>query len=182
VVHFTGKGGGVVRRLLDLGREFSIVAVALIVFVMSASVAMYLMLHQPVVRAPSVVGKPLPEAERMAEQVGLKLQVRSMVPDERAPAQIVIEQWPPPGMSVKRGQPLRVSVSVGPRSSASASSSGVLEQKTASDETPMSEPLGAEPAPTPPPSPAEERSASVAPEPKVPDVPSDLPSPRRPER
>jgi len=145
------------RRGLNLWGEWAIVAGALVVFIASASVAMYLMLRQPIVRAPALVGKPLAEAERLAEQAGLRLQVKATVYDERSPAQAVLEQWPPPGMSVKRGQPLRVTVSVGSRSVTSSPDSN---PGAAAGES--SAPGGALPQAeqAPPRAPFEERSSS----------------------
>ncbi len=157
------------RQLLNLGRELSIIAGALLVFVMSASVAMYLMLRQPAVRTPALVGKPLSEAERMAEQAGLKLQVRNTLYDERHPAQVIIEQWPPPGMSVRRGQPLRVNVSLGPRPSDRTPLPEAAEREAigSGEPPPLREAERGRPHPLPSP-PTEERGE-----------PS---SPRRPER
>lgn len=105
------------RRLLDVGRDLSLVAGALVVFALSASVTMYLMMRQSVVRTPALVGTPLAEARRWAERAGLTLEVKSTLHDDRYPAGVIIEQWPPSGMTVKLGQPLRVSVSLGPRPS-----------------------------------------------------------------
>jgi len=171
------------RRLLSLGRELSIIASALVVFVLSASVAMYLVLRQPVVRTPALVGKPLSEAERMAEHAGLRLQVRNTLYDERYPAQVIIEQWPPPGMSVKRGQPLRVNVSLGPRPSGKASVSEASERKSVGSGEPRVSPEaeGARSRPWTP-SPAEERPSSAAGEPKERGESSEPSSLRRPER
>jgi len=169
------------QRLLSLGRELSIIAGALIVFVMSASVAMYLVLRQPVVRTPALVGRPLSEAERMAEQAGLKLQVRNTLYDERYPAQVIIEQWPPPGMSVKRGQPLRVNVSLGPRSSGRAPVPEAAERKAVGSGEPSTL-LGGGPSHPSPPPPTQERPSSAAREPKARGEPSEPLSPRRPER
>ncbi len=119
MLHFTGAEGAM-RRLREVGRDVSIGVGACVVFALSAAATMYVTMHQPVVRAPAVVGRPLPEATQLAERAGLTLQVKSTVHDERYPAQVVIGQWPPSGMSVKRGQALRVTVSLGPRLSASA--------------------------------------------------------------
>ncbi|GBC78362.1 hypothetical protein HRbin08_01851 [bacterium HR08] len=102
------------RRLLNVGRHLALVAGALVVFALSASVTMYLMMRQPIVRTPALVGTPLAEARRWAERAGLTLEVKSTLHDDRYPAGVIVEQWPPSGMAVKRGQPLRVSVSLGP--------------------------------------------------------------------
>ncbi len=117
------------RRLGEVGRDVSIVVGACGVFALSAAATMYVMMHQPVVRAPTLVGRPLPEAMQLAERAGLRLQVKSTVHDERYPAQVVIGQWPPSGMSVKRGQSLRVTVSLGPRLSGSSSLSSAAERR-----------------------------------------------------
>ncbi|MCS7156694.1 MAG: PASTA domain-containing protein [Blastocatellia bacterium] len=175
------------RRLLNLGRELSIVVSALVVFVLSASVAMYLVLRQPVVQTPALVGKPLSEAERMAERTGLKLQVKGTVYDERYPAQFIVEQWPPPGMSVKRGQPLRVNVSLGPRPSDRAPSPEAMERKApGSGERSSSEPASleageAQPHASSPPL-TEERPPFASPELKARGEPSEPSPQRRPER
>jgi len=117
------------KRLLEAGRDFSIFVGALALFALSAAVTMYVKMHQPIVRAPALVGRPLPEAVQLAERAGLVLQVKSTVHDERYPAQVVIGQWPPSGMSVKRGQSLRVTVSLGPRLSGSSSSPSAAERR-----------------------------------------------------
>lgn len=84
------------------------------VFVTSAAVALYLAMYQPTVTVPNVVGQKLGPAQQRARQAGLHLEVKSTIHTTQ-PANTIVKQWPPAGMTAKRGQPLRVQVSIGPR-------------------------------------------------------------------
>ncbi len=103
------------KRLRDIGRDLFVALAVLAVGAGSMWGTMYVMMRQPVVRMPTLVGLPLPQAERVAQRAGVKVRVKDTVYDARYPAQVVIEQWPPPGMTIKRGQSSRVIVSRGPR-------------------------------------------------------------------
>lgn len=84
-------------------------------FVLSTSVAIYLAMRQPQVKTPQLIGMSLPQAQEMARRHGLELQVKNRRYDDRYPADAVVDQWPPSGMTIKRGQAVRVVLSQGKR-------------------------------------------------------------------
>ncbi|HXF82760.1 MAG TPA: PASTA domain-containing protein, partial [bacterium] len=71
-------------------------------------------LFVPEVEVPSLVGRPLPLAQRLAETSGVSLTVRERVYSTTAPAEAILSQDQPPGKRVKRGRVISVVVSLGP--------------------------------------------------------------------
>ncbi len=65
------------------------------------------------VPAPALVGIPLIEAERLAEEAGLGVRVDTERPDPEHPAGDVIRQSPCAGVDTKRGRTIAVVVSAG---------------------------------------------------------------------
>lgn len=136
-------------------------------FVFSTSVAIYLAMHQPQVKAPSLIGLPLPQAQEMTRRLGLELQVKSRRHDDRYPADTVLDQWPPSGMTIKRGQALRVVLNQGPRSAETVLAP--VETQPMPSGTPTSTPaMTPPPAKTAAPSPPTMTPAPVATEPRPP--------------
>jgi hypothetical protein len=111
-----------------------------IIFALSTSTAIYLAMWQRDVQTPTLIGKPLDQARQLADQAGLKLHEKNSLYDDRVPAKAVIEQWPHAGLTIKRGQSIRVNVSLGPR--------------PAKSEPAPPKPAQEEPRPAPKPSPA----------------------------
>ncbi|MBI3951827.1 MAG: PASTA domain-containing protein [Acidobacteria bacterium] len=85
-----------------------------LVFILSASAMLYVAMHKPTATVPNVTGQRLSEAEEMAYQAGLELEVKGRVHHNTLAANTVVEQLPRAGTTVKRGQALRVKVSLGP--------------------------------------------------------------------
>jgi beta-lactam-binding protein with PASTA domain len=85
-----------------------------LVFILSTAIMLYAAMHKPTVTVPNVVGRQLGQAQGIAHEAGLDMEVKGRVYNNSAEADTVVEQWPRPGMMVKKGQTLRVSVSLGP--------------------------------------------------------------------
>ena len=97
----------VVKRLL-------IVALLGSVFSVSAFVVMYFSLRGRTVDVPSVVGKTEGDARESLDDYGLKMVIKSRIYSESMAPNLVTDQYPPPGTTVKTGQMVRVSLSLGP--------------------------------------------------------------------
>jgi beta-lactam-binding protein with PASTA domain/predicted Ser/Thr protein kinase len=67
----------------------------------------------PEVEMPALVGRPLPEAEQMAREARLVLDVTDRVNSATVPANVVISQDQPPGKRLKQGRRVGVVVSLG---------------------------------------------------------------------
>ena len=65
------------------------------------------------VAAPDLVGRPLAEAQRVLAELELNLRVTDERPDPTHPGGRVVRQSPEPGVDVKRGRTVAVSVSSG---------------------------------------------------------------------
>jgi len=103
------------EKILEITRNLLLLMALGAIFALSAAGAIYLAMRQSQVATPDLVGKPLQQAGEIAEKAGLKLHVKNSLYDDRYPPNTVSEQWPQAGMTVKRGQSLRVNVSLGPR-------------------------------------------------------------------
>ncbi|HXF04241.1 MAG TPA: PASTA domain-containing protein [Blastocatellia bacterium] len=131
-------------------------------FVLSTSVAIYLAMRQPQVKTPQLIGMSLPQAQEMARRLGLELQVKNRRYDDRYPPDAVVDQWPPPGMTIKRGQAMRVVLSQGKRPGPAEAVVAPVEAK------PLPEPAAetAPPAPVVRPAPAAPAEPAVVTETK----------------
>lgn len=105
------QAGRVVRSLKQVAFVLSLGGL----FVLSTSVAIYLAMRQPQVKTPQLIGMSLPQAQEIARRLDLELQVKNRRYDDRYPAGAVVDQWPPSGMTIKRGQAVRVVLSQGQR-------------------------------------------------------------------
>lgn len=65
------------------------------------------------VAAPDLIGRPLVESQRVLADLGLNLRVTDERPDPTYPGGRVIRQSPEPGVDIKRGRTMTVSVSSG---------------------------------------------------------------------
>lgn len=89
------------------------VALLAIVFGLSAAGVMYFALRGRTVEVPNVVGKSESEAASELDDYGLRMQVKSRVHHDKIPPNIVSDQYPAAGATVKTGQLVRVSLSLG---------------------------------------------------------------------
>jgi serine/threonine-protein kinase len=97
-----------VRRLLTMG-------ILVAAFFLSAAGVAYLALRGRTVQVPDVIGKTESQAESVLSDSGLRMDVRSHTRHDKIPANAVSDQSPAPGTTVKTGQLVRVSVSLGPQ-------------------------------------------------------------------
>lgn len=65
------------------------------------------------VAAPDLIGRPLAEAQRVLSEARLSLRVTDERPDPTYPGGRVVRQTPEPGVDIKRGRTVTVSVSSG---------------------------------------------------------------------
>lgn len=72
-------------------------------------------LNVPEVEMPELVGRTLPQAELIARQAGLTLEVTERAYDASAPQDTVVAQEQPAGRRLKRGRVVGVTVSLGAR-------------------------------------------------------------------
>jgi len=98
----------------QVAQDVSLLGILGLIFVLSASLTLYVTMHQSVVTVPNLVGKSAAEAQQLAQEAGLELKVKNQVRSDQFPANTVIEQWPRAGMTIKQGQSVRVNVSLGP--------------------------------------------------------------------
>jgi beta-lactam-binding protein with PASTA domain len=96
------------------GRAFLILATLGLVFAMGVAAMLYVAMHKPTVTVPNVAGQRLSQAQEMTREAGLELEVRGRTYNDILAADTVVDQWPRAGMTVKRGQALRVNLSMGP--------------------------------------------------------------------
>jgi eukaryotic-like serine/threonine-protein kinase len=96
----------IVRRFLTMG-------ILVAVFFLSAVGVSYLALRGRTVQVPDVIGKTESQAESVLSDSGLRMDVRSRTHHDKIPANAVSDQSPSPGTTVKTGQLVRVSVSLG---------------------------------------------------------------------
>lgn len=100
------------RRVLSAG------SAVLAGIVCAALVANYIVMpiivkRGDLVAAPDLIGRPLAEAQRVLAELGLNLRVTDERPDPTYPGGRVVRQSPEPGVDVKRGRTVTVSVSSG---------------------------------------------------------------------
>ncbi len=96
-----------------ISRRIGMVIVLALAFFMSAIVTIYTLFRSGDTQVPNVVGRSQTEAQKLAEQAGLrvKIQLRN---DTSVPANSVIETRPGPNSSVKKDSVLTIVVSSGP--------------------------------------------------------------------
>lgn len=89
------------------------VIVLALAFFLSAVVTIYTLFRSGDTQVPNVIGKTEVEAQRLAEQAGLRVKVQRRN-DAAVPANSVIETRPGPNSSVKKDSVLTLVVSTGP--------------------------------------------------------------------
>ncbi|HVF89572.1 MAG TPA: PASTA domain-containing protein [Blastocatellia bacterium] len=96
-----------------ISRRLGMVVVLALAFFLSALITMYTLFRSGDTRVPNVVGKSEAEAQKMAEQAGLKVKIQKRA-DASVPENVVIETRPGPNSSVKKDSGLTIVVSSGP--------------------------------------------------------------------
>jgi hypothetical protein len=84
-----------------------------VAFFVSAGLMVYLSLRSKEVKVPDLIGKAEGDAERLLGTEGLRLKVRNRTTDEKVQANLISEQLPNAGVTVKAGQVVNVTVSTG---------------------------------------------------------------------
>lgn len=82
-------------------------------FSLSAGLVMYFAMRGHEVAVPNVVGQSEVEATEAIEALGLRVRVRNSAPNAKVPAGAVSEQSPLAGTTVKTGQIVGVTLSLG---------------------------------------------------------------------
>jgi beta-lactam-binding protein with PASTA domain len=101
-------------RIIQLAKQLSLTAVLATVFVLSLALLLYARMHQSAVVVPRLIGKPMNQAGQLARTAGLTIKIKNQIRHDQYAPNTVVEQWPRPGMTIKRGQSVRVNVSTGP--------------------------------------------------------------------
>ncbi|HYP29102.1 MAG TPA: PASTA domain-containing protein [Blastocatellia bacterium] len=96
-----------------ISRRLGMVVVLALAFFLSALITMYTLFRSGDTRVPNVVGKSEAEAQKMAEEAGLKVKIQKRA-DAAVPENTVIETRPGPNSSVKKDSGLTIVVSSGP--------------------------------------------------------------------
>lgn len=89
------------------------VIVFVLAFFLSAIVTIYTLFRSGDTHVPNIVGRPEAEAQKLAEQAGLRVKIQRRN-DSRVPPSSVIETRPGPNSSVKKDSVLTIVVSSGP--------------------------------------------------------------------
>src|SRR6185295_12144090 len=96
-----------------LSRRLGMVIVLALAFLLSAIVTIYTLFRSGDTQVPNVVGRPEAEAQKLAEQAGLRVKIQRRNDPSVAPNS-VIETRPGPNSSVKKDSVLTIVVSSGP--------------------------------------------------------------------
>jgi eukaryotic-like serine/threonine-protein kinase len=110
---------GAVERLSPRARRnLSAASAVLAAIICAAVVANFIVMpiivkRGDLVAAPDLIGRPLAEAQRLLAEARLNLRVTDERPDPTYPGGRVVRQTPEPGVDVKRGRTVTVTVSTG---------------------------------------------------------------------
>src|SRR5215813_4354200 len=96
-----------------ISRRLGMVIVLALAFLLSAIVTIYTLFRSGDTQVPNIVGRPEAEAQRLAEQAGLRVKIQRRN-DPTVAANSVIETRPGPNSSVKKNSVLTIVVSTGP--------------------------------------------------------------------
>src|SRR6185295_6352558 len=110
-----------------LSRRLGMVIVLALAFFLSAIVTIYTLFRSGDTQVPNVLGRPEAEAQKLAEQAGLRVKIQRRNDSSVAP-NAVIETRPGPNSSVKKDSVLTIVVS-----------SGSGQGKNDSDDPPVAE-------------------------------------------
>src|SRR5258706_6148315 len=89
----------------------------LLVMMASALTAMRFAIHGREVKVPNLVGRTVPEAEEVANSLGLIMMVENKFYSDKIPAGRIVSQFPAPGSQVRKGWRVRGAESLGPQRS-----------------------------------------------------------------
>ena len=95
-----------------LSRRLGMVIVLALAFFLSAIVTIYTLFRSGDTQVPNLIGKPEVEAQKIAEQAGLRVKIQHRN-DPTVPGNSVIETRPGPNSSVKKDSVLTLVVSAG---------------------------------------------------------------------
>src|SRR5262249_6143458 len=96
-----------------ISRRLGMVIVLALAFFLSAIVTIYTLFRSGDTQVPNVLGRPEAEAQKLAEQAGLRVKIQRRNDSTVAP-NAVIETRPGPNASVKKDSVLTIVVSSGP--------------------------------------------------------------------
>jgi hypothetical protein len=96
-----------------ISRRLGMVIVLALAFLLSAIVTIYTLFRSGDTQVPNIVGRPEAEAQKLAEQAGLRVKIQRRNDPAVAPNS-VIETRPGPNSSVKKNSVLTIVVSSGP--------------------------------------------------------------------
>jgi PASTA domain-containing protein len=97
-----------------ISRRLGMVIVLALAFFLSAIVTIYTLFRSGDTQVPNVVGRSQTEAQKLAEQAGLRVKI-TLRNDRNVPANSVIETRPGANSSVKKDSVLTIVVSSGPQ-------------------------------------------------------------------
>ena len=97
-----------------ISRRLGMVIVLALAFFLSAIVTIYTLFRSGDTQVPNVVGRSQTEAQKLAEQAGLRVKI-TLRNDGSVPANSVIETRPGANSSVKKDSVLTIVVSSGPQ-------------------------------------------------------------------
>lgn len=96
-----------------ISRRLGMVIVLALAFSLSAIVTIYTLFRSGNTEVPNVVGKPEAEAQKLAEDAGLRVKIQRRT-DSSVTPNMVIETRPGPNSSVKKDSVLTIVISSGP--------------------------------------------------------------------
>jgi len=96
-----------------LSRRLGMVIVLALAFSLSAIATIYTLFRSGNTEVPNVVGRPEAEAQKLAEDAGLRVKIQRRT-DSSVNQNLVIETRPGPNSSVKKDSVLTIVVSSGP--------------------------------------------------------------------
>ena len=96
-----------------ISRRLGMVIVLALAFSLSAIVTIYTLFRSGNTEVPNVVGRQEAEAQKLAEQAGLRVKIQRRA-DSNITPNVVIETRPGPNSSVKKDSVLTIVVSSGP--------------------------------------------------------------------
>lgn len=89
------------------------VAMLAVVFCLSGALVAFISFRGRTVEVPNIIGKPESDAEDDLQDSGLRMRVSNRAHSDKAEPNTVMDQSPAPGTTVKTGQLVRVSISLG---------------------------------------------------------------------
>lgn len=104
-------------RVWSLGKLLVLAGALAVTFLVFFGLSMRVALRTREVKVPSLVGRTLPEATQVLNELGLPLRVdENRRADDTIPSGRIMQQDPAPGLAARRGRTVRVWISSGSRS------------------------------------------------------------------